>query len=232
MLQEMRDFARFESRYGFRVLLNDLISVNKALLQEHYLDKILREANERHLKFTFFMSAKNLHRRKNLVLRMLKDGHEIASHGYHHLLLNALSYEALEHEFEISHSVFKELNLCIHGFRAPFLSFNKEVLRLLKRYNYIYSSNIVGGKQFSYKNGIIEIPIIKPYDWYGIVVEEKTIHELMQLWKKRNGCCYLFHPWIIDRYLPILLNLLGRDSDYRIISNLKKNRITFSFDVY
>jgi len=232
MLKELRDFIYFESSFGLRVLLNDLIAVNKVFFQKKYLQNILDFAKKRNLKFTFFVSAKNLDKRKQLISRLLKEDHEIASHSYNHLLLNQLPLKGIEKEFKLAKNNFNRFNIKVKGFRAPFLSFNEKVLGLLKRYNFSYSSNKIGGRSFNYENGIKEIPIIKPYDWYGLIVEKQTIDTLIAYWKQKNGCCYLFHPWIINRYLNKIDRFLGKNRDYRIISNLRKNRSSVSFDVY
>lgn len=232
MLKELRDFIIFESFYGLKVLLNDLVRVNKVFFQDYYLNNILKFARKRNLKFTFFISAKNLHKRKGLVNRIIREGHEIASHGYHHLLLNKLSSKDLEKEFRMAYNEFKKYDINVKGFRAPFLSLSQNALKLLKRYNFTYSSNKMGGNSFSYKNGIREAPIVKPYDWFGLVIEKQKINELIEHWKQRDGCCYLFHPWIINKHFNKIVGFLGKNKDYRIISNLKNNKPSVSFDVY
>lgn len=232
MLKEFTDFIQFESQYGIRVLLTDLISVNKIILQDYYLNNILRFAQKRHLKFTFFVSAKNLHKRIKLIKLLKIEGHEIASHGYNHVLLNKLSLKELEWEFKQAQEEFQKYRIKVSGFRAPFLSLNESMLQLLKRYNFRYSSNKIGGKEFRYNNGIKEIPIVNPYDWYGLVVQKQNIEELLQYWKEREGCCYLFHPWIINKYFDKIMDLLGENKDYRIIAHLNHDAVSVSFDVY
>ncbi|MAG50865.1 hypothetical protein CL621_04485 [archaeon] len=99
-------------------------------------------------------------------------------------------------------------------------------------FKYEYISSKIGGKSSSYKNGIYEIPIIKPYDWQGLIVEKKNIDTLIKSLKNKEGCCYLFHPWIIHKYFDKIIPLLGENKDYRIYSNLNTEKTSVSFDVY
>jgi len=232
MLEEIKDFFLFEKQFGIRVLLYDLFTIHMAFRQDTYLRDILNFAKEKNLKFTFFFSAKNIDKRIVLINEILSEGHEIASHGFNHILLGKLSYKKLKTEFELAQKKFGKYEIKVRGFRPPFLNFNYEFMDLLKTFKYEYISSKIGGKFSSYKNGIYEVPIIKPYDWQGLVVERKNIDTLIKSWKNKDGCCYLFHPWIIHKYFDKIIPLFGENKDYRIYSNLKTGKISVSFDVY
>ncbi|MAG50866.1 hypothetical protein CL621_04490 [archaeon] len=102
MIEEIKDFFLFEKQFGIRVLLYDLFTIHRAFRQDIYLRNILNFAKEKNLRFTFFFSAKNIDKRIELIDEILSGGHEIASHGFNHMLLGKLSYEKLKNEFELA----------------------------------------------------------------------------------------------------------------------------------
>jgi len=231
MLSEFIDFLRFEKRYGLNVVTKDLFLINKLYLQNFYVKKLLDYAGENRLKFTFFITAKNLKKKERIINRILNEGHEIGSHGYNHILLGRRSYKEVYNEFEKADYEFRKYGISVNGFRSPFLSWNKHVIEIAKKFGFKYVSNQLGGKRFKHKNQIIEMPIIKPYDWQGLVVERLTINELMKTWGKQKGV-YLLHPYIVTKHLSQLENIFGKNKDWRIYSNLLKDKNCVSVDLY
>lgn len=188
-------------------------------------------ADKNDLKFTFFITAKNLKKKKNIIKRILNDGHEIGSHGYNHILLSRLPYTEIYEEFKKADYEFMKCGIDVKGFRPPFLSVNKDVIDIAKYFGFKYVSTQIGGKKFKYKNKIIEVPIIKPYDWQGLVVKKLTINELIQIWKQQKGTC-LLHPYIIKKHLNQLESFFGQNKDLRVYSNLSKDKNCVSIDLY
>ena len=232
MINEFIDFLRFESGFGTKVLLKDLFNINKLYRQEHYIRRLIDFSAEGGFKFTFFFSAKNMSKRKKIVDIILDGGHEIASHGYNHILLGERDYDEIINEFDLANDVFGSHGIKVVGFRPPFLSLNPMVIKVAGEYNIKYISSRLGGKKRFYDNGILEVPIINPYDWKGLIVDNLDINKLINLWAEtKNGSTYLFHPWIISKYFNEIKPLLGENTDYRIKSNIEKN-ISVSFDVY
>lgn len=231
MLNEFIDFLRFEKEYGLKIVIKDIFLINKLYLKKVYVKKILDFADKNKLKFTFFITAKNLEKKKDIINRMLNEGHEISSHGYNHILLDRRPYMEIYKEFKKADYEFKKYGIEVKGFRPPFLSVNKDVIAIAKHFGFEYISAKVGGKKFRYKNKIIEVPIIKPYDWQGLVVKKLTMNELTQIWKKQKGT-YLLHPYIIEKYLDQLENFFGKNKDLRIYPNLSKDKNCVSIDLY
>lgn len=228
-MEEFTDFIRNSKKYGFRVLIRGLISINHLYLQKYYINKILEFAKENHLKFTFFLTAKNINKKKKFLEQAIKGGHEIGSHGYNHIILTKLNKEEVLKEIKKADDIFKENNIQIWGFRAPHLSINEDVIEVLKELNYKYSSNKTDDKIKKYSNGIIEKSIISPYDWEAFIVKKMKINELFNAWKNQEGT-FLMHPWLFVKYLDkFKKEFLKEDTDYRIVAN---NKISISFDVY
>lgn len=232
MLEEFTDFLKEGRKYGNWVMIKDLIGINHLYLQSHYINKILDFAEENEYKFTFFMTAKNLEKKKKAINRLLDSGHEIASHSYNHVALGKKSYNRIIKEFSLARKEFKNRGIETLGFRAPFLSVSKDTVRAMGEFNFKYSSNVEGGKMFEYENKVKEIPIIDPYDWKAFVVYGMTFNQLLEKWKGQEGV-FLLHPWIITKYLNKFRGFaLKQKKDFRIKSNLKKGGVSVSFDVY
>ena len=102
MISEFIDFLKFESRFGLRVFIIDLIAINKLYFRKIYLDKLLNLAAKDNLKFTFFVRSYNLKNKKYLIKNLKKGGHEIASHGHSHVLYNNKSKFLIQNELKKS----------------------------------------------------------------------------------------------------------------------------------
>ena len=229
MLNEFIDFLKHSKKYGVKIMIRDLININKLYLQSYYIRTILNFARGNKLRFTFFITAKNLKKRRRLVEQIIEDGHEIGSHGYNHILLGNKNYDIIYKELKRADDIFKKNNIIINGFRAPFLSINDEVIKILKDLRYTYSSNRQDNKIKRYSNGIIEKTIISPYDWEAFIVKDIKIDNLFGIWKNQRGV-FLMHPWLFVKYLDRFKKEFIKDKkDYRIIS---KNKTASSFDIY
>lgn len=230
MINEFIDFLRHSRKFGIKTLTKDMININRLYLQTYYIKKILNFAKKNNYKFTFFITAKNLKKRINLIKQIIKDGHEIGSHSYNHILLENKDYNLIYKELKTADNIFKENNIEIKGFRAPFLSINEDVINVLKELDYKYSSNIQRRKIFTYRNKIKEVTIISPYDWEGFIVYNLYTNQLFEKWKDQKGA-FLLHPWLFTKYLNEFKEEFLKDKkDFRIIKNL--NGISVSFDIY
>jgi len=235
MLREFIDFIRFEKKYGWGVLLGDFLRLNKLYLKDYYLERVLKYAKQKNVKFTFFFSAKNIRSKKRLKLirRIARQGHEIGSHAYNHLLFGKRTKKEVLEDFQKADAVFKDLGIAIKGFRPPFLSFNNNVIRAAKKFNYSYISAYCNKNQLSYakKVGIKFLPVIQPYDWEGLFVQKKDIQQLIKIWRKAKGTL-LLHPWIFSKHLNKLDGIIKPNQDYTCKSNLINNKLSISFDVF
>lgn len=231
-IEEFKDFIKDSKQYGFLILIKSLISINRLYLQSIYVRKVLDFAKENEIRFTFFITAKNLKKKHSLINRMIDEGHEIGSHSYNHILHGNKTYERVAKEFIIAQKEFKKYGVEPLGFRAPFLSINESVIKAIGDFGMKYSSNIEGGSFIEYKNGVTEVPIINPYDWKGIVVQGMNFNMLTERWSGQKGTL-LLHPWVIANYLHRMKDrFIENGQDYRIISNYKKRNLCISFDVY
>ncbi|MEW6457428.1 MAG: polysaccharide deacetylase family protein [Acidobacteriota bacterium] len=129
---------------------------------------------ERHnARATFFILARTAEKYPDIVLMIKEKGHEIATHGYSHVLVYKQSPEEFEEDLKRSIDVLQGITgEKIVGYRAPSWSSYQNFdwfFRILERNEIIYDSSIFPMKTFLYGdryaerfpyriNNIIEIP--------------------------------------------------------------------------
>lgn len=133
-----------------------------------FIPKILDFFDEHNVKATFFVLGELVKKNEDLI-KEINRKHEIACHSFSHKRLNKLNELELEEEIKKSKEAFKEIDINVKGFRAPYFITNKNLWNLLKKYDFVYDSSIAGFfpgryynffKKKTYKiNGIIELPI-------------------------------------------------------------------------
>ena len=100
--------------------------------------KILKLFKQYNVKATFFTLGYIAEKYPELIEEIQLNGHEIASHGYHHFDLRKLTKKDFENDLKKSiHALELVSHDKIIGFRAPFFSINKEnlwVFEILEKY--------------------------------------------------------------------------------------------------
>lgn len=95
------------------------------------------------VKATFFVLGWIAQRLPQLVNRIADQGHEIASHGYNHMLNSALTREELRDDLRSSKALLEDITgKEIIGYRAPTFSISEEVLDMLAELDYQYDSSL------------------------------------------------------------------------------------------
>ena len=73
-----------------------------------YTMELSRGLKERGVQATFFLLGENMEDRREMVEQLVKDGHLIGNHSYHHVQLNKLSKEAAKGEIEKTNQLIRE----------------------------------------------------------------------------------------------------------------------------
>jgi len=129
-------------------ICSDLFNSSRTLEQEtnsieQPLKWILSLLKKYHVKMTFFYVGLHAKIRPDLVKLIIKDGHEIASHGYSHQSLTNISPKKAFFELVESKKVLEEIIGCeVIGYRSPSAKSNSNLL-LLKKAGYKYDSSLV-----------------------------------------------------------------------------------------
>lgn len=113
---------------------------------------------------TFFVLGEVAESHPEVIKKIYDEGHEIASHAYHHKILSKISKSDFDNELLISTNIITKLTGSKpKGFRAPNFSVNnsnKWVFEVLEKYNYIYDSSIF--PLFTGLYGVNNAPVL-PY---------------------------------------------------------------------
>jgi polysaccharide deacetylase family protein (PEP-CTERM system associated) len=94
------------------------------------------------IKATFFVLGWIAERLPNLVREIQERGHEIASHGYDHILCKEQPAEDLKNDLMRSKKLLEDITgTQIYGYRAPSFSINHNILKIVEDSGYLYDSS-------------------------------------------------------------------------------------------
>ena len=95
------------------------------------------------VRCTWFVLGWIAERRPDLVRRIAEAGHEIASHGYGHDLLDRLSPDAFRDDVRRSKQLLEDITGSpVHGYRAPSFSITEWALPILQDVGFLYDSSL------------------------------------------------------------------------------------------
>ncbi len=132
--------------------------------------KLLELLDQLGLKATFFITGWSVDVYPAMAESILRAGHEIGHHGYHHLMPDPGDpwiIEELERGFD---ALKRRLGVVPIGYRAPYGEFTEELRRALVQYGIVYSSSFRDDVR-PYRHrladgsaGTIELPVTASYD--------------------------------------------------------------------
>lgn len=109
------------------------------------IPRILEVYRRYDIRQTFFYPAWCMERYPHLVEMILKDGHEIAAHGYLHENPNKLSAEDELYWFERQIAVIEKMTgKRPRGWRAPLYNFSKHSIDFMIRMGFSYDASLMG----------------------------------------------------------------------------------------
>jgi len=134
--------------YNSKFLRNYLPA--KEIIRDDFVTKptetILDLLKRNDQRATFFVLGQVAEKYPQLIKKIADLGHEIASHGYSHQLLDQLSQEDVKKEIELSKKILKNITgREPGGFRAPNFSITKKnpwVIDILKEQGFRYDSSL------------------------------------------------------------------------------------------
>jgi len=113
---------------------------------ERNLERLLTLLDTYSVKVTFFWLGWLAEQHKNLVRRCQNAGHEIASHGYAHVLAYEVGEKAFRQDITRAKAVLEDIiGEAVRGFRAPGFSITKEAVwafDVIAESGYQYDSSI------------------------------------------------------------------------------------------
>jgi len=138
--------------------------------------KILGTLREEGIKSTFFVPGWTAENHTDRVEMILKDGHEVGHHGFHHLMPDPGAPHIVEEMDKGLDSLKRKLGVVPVGYRAPLGESCEELRVLLKKHGFLYSSSwrddVRPYRQLLADGtpGVIELPATMTFDdWmYGL----------------------------------------------------------------
>ena len=198
---------------------------------ERNVDRLLElMAGHGDVRCTWFILGWVAERSPQVVSRIAEAGHEIASHGYHHDLLDDLSPESFEADVQRSKRLLEDIGgAAVIGYRAPSFSIKEWALPILQEVGFEYDSSFfptVGHDRYGRLDGVaadqavaevlpgfFEISISSmsfasmAVPWGGGVYFHLLPYSVFRAGARRilrSGRPYVFyiHPWEIDPDQP------------------------------
>jgi len=192
--------------------------------------RILDVLSEASVPATFFVLGWIAERNPSLVQAISEAGHEVASHGYGHIMNNLLTASELKRDITASKKMLEDLTgKEVRGYRAPCFSVSDMLLEMLFEAGYRYDSSLNPfamhdryGKltmteapfgMFTHHSGITELPMpMERFLGFRIPVSGGGYFRLFPYWLfgrlalkhlERTGL-YIFymHPWEVDPGQP------------------------------
>jgi polysaccharide deacetylase family protein (PEP-CTERM system associated) len=217
---------------------------------ERNVERILAMLDDYGARATFFTLGWIAERYPKVVQSIVKNGHELASHGFAHQRASAQSPEAFFSDIQLAKIVLEDLTgVEVRGYRAPSFSIgpdNEWAFECIERAGYRYSSSVYPIQHDHYgapdsprfthdvHNGLLEVPVTTmrmfgrnwPAGGGGYF---RLMPYSMSRWLLRRvnrvdqqPVIFYFHPWEIDAAQP---RIPGIDAKTRFRHYLNLDRM-------
>lgn len=215
---------------------------------EGNIDCILAMLDEHDTKATFFTLGWVAERYPNVVRRIVKNGHELASHGYGHERVTDQTPESFFADINVAKLILEDLSgREVRGYRAPSFSIGEKNLwafETLEKAGYHYSSSIYPIRHDHYGmpnaprhahriGNLLEIPATtvrffnRNWPASGGGYFRLMPYELSR-WMIRRvnevdqlSAVFYFHPWEIDAGQPLIPGI-GAKTRFRHYVNIDR----------
>lgn len=199
---------------------------------ERNLDVILSMFSEHGVKATFFTLGWIAERHPEAIKRIVREGHELASHGYEHAKVHTQTPEGFRSDVRRTKAILEDIGgQPVKGYRAASFSINEHsswAFDVLAEEGHSYSSSVYpikhdhygmpSASRFAYrpsdKHDLLEVPIstINLFNrnipsggggYFRLLPYGFSRWALRQIVdKERKPVIFYFHPWEIDPEQP------------------------------
>lgn len=213
-------------------------------------DRILALFEQYGVQGTFFTLGWVAEKYPALVRRIVEGGHELACHGWDHIMVTRLSRDEFAHDIKRAKEILEDTTgAAVRGYRAPSYSFTKQndwAHSVLAEQGYRYSSSVAPIKhdlygipdapRFSHPRAdgaVIELPITTTEvlgrnipcgggGWFRLYPYQLSQWAIKRVHQKdRERAIFYFHPWEIDPEQPRIEGLNFR-TRFRHYQNLAR----------
>jgi peptidoglycan/xylan/chitin deacetylase (PgdA/CDA1 family) len=186
--------------------------------------RILKLLKKYEITSTFFIPGWTMEKYPWVVENVMKEGHEVAHHGYLHEWPDALPPDEELAAFEKAIDVFKRhTGSYPRGYRSPAWEFSPITLKILIEHNFLFSSNMMNSDEpYEYlsgdiRTGLVELPVSwvlddAPFFLHSLTtpgrimfppdtVSQLWCQELRTLYEDDYAKCFVItlHPQVIGR---------------------------------
>lgn len=216
-------------------------------------DSINTQGNTQKPKGTFFILGWIAERLPNLIREIYKRGHEVASHGYSHLMCQQHNGTTLTEDLSRSKKFLEDtIGHEVYGYRAPNFSISDKALDIIQACGYHYDSSYNNfsrhgrygkitlneddkiGAAYSVGHNYVELPIsnlsigkqIIPWGgggYFRFIPLSVFKIGVQSILKKTGVYMFYLHPWEIDPGQPKVKEATGL-SGWRHYLNLDKTQ--------
>ncbi|MEM1547369.1 MAG: polysaccharide deacetylase [Candidatus Methanomethylicia archaeon] len=200
------------------------------------LPRILEVLRKNNIKATFFVPGKVAEIHQEQVKLIVNDGHEIAHHGYNHIVPTRLSINEEEEEFKKGIELLKVVSGAkILGYRSPGEGLSDFTLKIITKHGLLYESSMmsddepyiidVDGKK------LVELPwrwILDDWVYFGFnyfpPLEYRKTHpesprKVLEIWKDEFDAIYEENLYFMIIMHP---QVMGQPSRAKVLDELIK----------
>ncbi len=215
---------------------------------ERNVNRLLDIFGKARVKTTFFTLGWIAERHPAIVRRMVREGHELASHGWDHARADSQSPDAFRADVRRTKQLLEDLGgMSVTGYRAPTFSIgpkNPWAFSVLAEEGYRYSSSIYPVRHDLYGDStasrvpfhphglsLLEVPMTT-VQWFGrnfpcagggyfrlLPYAVSRLNMRRVNHVERRPCVFYFHPWEIDPDQP-RQDHIGARTRFRHYTNL------------
>lgn len=219
-------FHDYESHYA-------LANANKS--SDYGIKFILDVEKEYNIKGTYNIVGKLIKELPEIVLRIVSDGHELASHSYDHRIMADLSKNEVRNDILKTKILFESIGVRLSGFRSPQCKWSFRQMHVLLEEELSWSAERDNAK-FPYvllknnNNLLLRIPTVMD-DWEykskninPDIMLKNLISKVDSIAKQKVYGGIGFHPWIQgedDQRLRVFqkfIEIISNRKDIRILS--------------
>jgi len=110
-------------------------------------------------RFTFPIVASIALKNIEHVNEILTFGHEVAVHGFKHVMYTYLSEPQQENDIKKAVKTFKELGIPTRGFRAPYNTYTEHTPRLVEKYGFLWDAGIGYNPKCRERTSFFRVPL-------------------------------------------------------------------------
>lgn len=161
---------------------------------EHGMPRLLDLLAEERVPATFFTTGEVASRFPEVVARIVRDGHELASHGMTHRAFTTLEAGEARREIEESATILRR-SASVTSFRAPYLQLPPTYLPLLEQAGFTLDSSQAKYKAAYYRERVTTSLARVPASVTSSVLRLPRVVRGAYLAALSNPVVLFVHPW-------------------------------------